>query len=172
VHLPGRDANAAEASAETENAGTPIPDRAYFTPDVCDSPLNTHHPGGDADKGEEALPALVPDEEEAEAIADGEPEDEDAAEAEEDWVKSTGPLPNQARVEAQQLAAYLDQEVEKIARKYKKSTRDILLAAGLSIRSARTRSPNNMYKIWYAHHHPRDKSKGMLHEITFHVSLM
>jgi hypothetical protein len=57
-------------------------------------------------------------------------------------------------LEAQKLASIVAEEAERIARKYKKSVREIMLAAGLGIRVARSKNPFNMFKKWYAHHYP------------------
>jgi hypothetical protein len=75
-----------------------------------------------------------------------------------DWQKVPGPLPQAAYTEAQELAALIKSEAEKIARKYKKSTRQVMHAAGLGIRAARARNTYNMFKKWYAHHHPNTDS--------------
>ena len=81
-------------------------------------------------------------------------EEQEEGEHPDSWLKVSGPLPKAARVEAQQLAALVTQEAEKIARKYQKNTREVILAAGLGVRAARTRNPFNMFKKWYAHHNP------------------
>jgi hypothetical protein len=86
-------------------------------------------------------------------------DDDNTIEASDTWPKVSGPLPKEGRLEAQRLAAAVTEEAEKIARKYKKSVRDIMLAAGLGIRAARTRNPHNMFKRWYAHHHPNKDSE-------------
>jgi hypothetical protein len=86
--------------------------------------------------------------------------DEEANDAPEDrWTKSPGPLSKAAKAEAQAFAARVTAEAEQIARKHKKSTRDIMLAAGLGIRASRSKNPFNMFKKWYAHHHPNDGRK-------------
>jgi hypothetical protein len=70
------------------------------------------------------------------------------------WEITSGPLPNEARMEAQQLAEYVVEESNRIARKFKKSRREIVLAAGLDARPSRSRSTYNDFKRWYAHHNP------------------
>ena len=90
------------------------------------------------------------------AELDGE-HDED--ESNDKWEVISGPLSKEAHAEAQQLGALVAEMAEKIARKYKKSRREVVLAAGLSVRAARTRNPHNMFRKWYAHHHSRGESE-------------
>ena len=52
-------------------------------------------------------------------------------------------------------------EAEEIARKYKKSVRDVLLAAGLGICASRTKNSANAFKTWYAFHNPNPGRKFM-----------
>ena len=75
------------------------------------------------------------------------------------WEIISGPLSSAARLEAQQFGLLVSEMAEKIARKYKKSRREVMLAAGLGVHAARARNPFNMFKKWYAHHHSRGTSK-------------
>jgi hypothetical protein len=88
------------------------------------------------------------------------PEDEYIGDDIEDtWPLAPGPLPKEARQEAMNLASFVVEGSERIARKFKKSRREIMLAAGLSTREARAPNPFNLYRKWYAHHIARkDKS--------------
>jgi hypothetical protein len=65
-----------------------------------------------------------------------------------------GPLSKDARQEAQELGNLVVKESERIAAKYKKSRREIMLAAGLTTRESRAPNHFNMFRKWYAHHHP------------------
>ena len=65
-----------------------------------------------------------------------------------------GPLSKEARNEAQQLGNLVIEESERIARTFKKSRREIMLAAGLSTRPARGANRFNMFRRWYAHQNP------------------
>ena len=76
--------------------------------------------------------------------------------AEESWQLVSGPLSKEARMEAQMLGAHVVEEAERVARKFRKSRREILIAAGLTSRAARTRNPCNMFKRWYAHNNPNN----------------
>jgi hypothetical protein len=88
------------------------------------------------------------DDETGNDIADDAPEDA--------WSKVTGPLSKEGKREAQKLGLMVSTEAERIARKYHKGRRQILLAAGLGVRPARAKNPYNMFIKWYAHHHPRN----------------
>jgi hypothetical protein len=97
--------------------------------------------------------------EQSKPVGGAEQEDEDEDEDDNKWEVISGPLPRDARAEAQQLGALVAETAEKIARKYKKSRREVVLAAGLSVRAARARNPHNMFKKWYAHNHSRGESE-------------
>lgn len=94
----------------------------------------------------------------------GDGDEEDANEGDGRWIKTPGPLSKAARAEAQEFALKVTREAERIARKYKKSTRDVMLAAGLGVRTSRSKNPFNMFKKWYAHHNPKGsrESKNLL----------
>ena len=93
-------------------------------------------------------------------VDDAELEDDyDVDESDDNWEVISGPLSKEARTEAQQLGVLVAELAEKIARKYKKSRREVVLAAGLGVRAARTRNPHNMFRRWYAHHHSRGESE-------------
>ena len=77
------------------------------------------------------------------------------------WHKVPGPLSKEGKQEAQKLGSLVDSEAERIGRKYHKSKREIIMAAGLGVRSARAKNSYNMFMKWYAHHHPRND-----HEFT------
>jgi hypothetical protein len=83
-------------------------------------------------------------------------EDDDEEQSDGQWPRVTGPLPKAAKEEAIRLAEYVMAEAEKIARKYKKSTREIMLAAGLGVRASRSKNPMNMFRKWYSHQHPNN----------------
>lgn len=69
------------------------------------------------------------------------------------WGVGSGPLSKEARLEAQQLGDSVVKESERIAKKFNKSRREIILAAGLGFRSSRMPNRFNMFKKWYSHHH-------------------
>ena len=79
------------------------------------------------------------------------------------WAVVSGPLSKEARAEAEKLGAFVAKESERIARKFKKSKREIILAAGLGLRSARSPNTFNMFKKWYAHHNPRQDNECEWH---------
>ena len=106
--------------------------------------------GSEAARGQGATPAQQP------VDFDDVDDEEDPCGA---WEIISGPLSSAARLEAQQLGSLVSEFAEKIARKYKKSRREVMLAAGLGVRAARARNPYNMFKKWYAHHHSRGTSK-------------
>jgi hypothetical protein len=105
--------------------------------------------GSKAAEGKGASPA-----QEFVAANDVDDEDPDGT-----WEIVSGPFSNAARLEAQQFGLLVSEMAEKIARKYKKSRREVMLAAGLGVRAARARNPFNMFKKWYAHHHSRGTSE-------------
>jgi hypothetical protein len=72
----------------------------------------------------------------------------------EDWKKVSGPLPKAAKVATARLARAVNEGAAKIARKYGKSVRQIMLQAGLAVRPSRGPNIANIYKTWYAHEHP------------------
>jgi hypothetical protein len=84
---------------------------------------------------------------------------EDKDEADDKWEVISRPLSKDARAEAQQLGALVAEMAEKIARKYKKSRCEVVLAAGLGVRAAHSRNLYNMFRKWYAHHHPKGESE-------------
>jgi hypothetical protein len=67
----------------------------------------------------------------------------------------SGPLSKEARLEAQRLGDVVVKESERIAQKFNKSRREIIMAAGLGFRSARTANSFNMFKKWYSYHNAR-----------------
>jgi hypothetical protein len=112
---------------------------------------------GDPKQADTPTDALVDDgDDEGHEGAD----DEAREETEEPWQLASGPLSKEARLEAQKLGARVVEESERIARKFKKSRREILIAAGLAARAARSRNPCNMFKRWYAHKHPRKNTQS------------
>ena len=71
-----------------------------------------------------------------------------------DWKCVRGPLPEAGRKEVRKLGKHIVHEANKLARKYKKSRRDIMLAAGLGVRASRPDMPINTYRRWYSVHYP------------------
>jgi hypothetical protein len=71
-----------------------------------------------------------------------------------DWKCVKGPLPDSGRKEARKLGRHIVHEANKLARKYKKSRRDIMLAAGLGVRASRPDLAINTFRRWYSVHHP------------------
>jgi hypothetical protein len=71
-----------------------------------------------------------------------------------DWKCVKGPLPDSGRQEARKLGRHIVHEANKLARKYKKSRRDIMLAAGLGVRASRPDLTINTFRRWYSVHHP------------------
>jgi hypothetical protein len=119
-----------------------------------------HELSGDAVGEDGDSAARSPTKKSACAQQDAEDGDEEAEiDGEDRWTKTPGPLPKTAKAEAQAFGARVTEEAERIARKYKKSTRDVMLAAGLGIRTSRGKNPLNMFKRWYAHHHPNKGRK-------------
>jgi hypothetical protein len=76
-----------------------------------------------------------------------------------DWKCVSGPLPQAARDEAEKLGRYVVKQANRIGRKHFKSRREIMLAAGLSVRQARPDSLINTYRRWYAVHHPNEAKR-------------
>jgi hypothetical protein len=72
----------------------------------------------------------------------------------EDWEKVTGPLPKDGKIAAMRLGKSVRWGAAQIASKYDKSIRQIMIQAGLAVRSSRGANIFNMYKEWYAHEHP------------------
>ena len=66
-------------------------------------------------------------------------------------------MPHAARDEAQKLARHVVDLANQLGRKYKKSRREIMLAGGLGIRPSRPDTLINIYRKWYAAHHPNEK---------------
>lgn len=84
--------------------------------------------------------------------------DDDETPSDADWVCVSGPLPQAARDEAQKLGRYIVKQANSLGRKYKKSRREIMLAAGLGVRTSRPDdSLINIYRRWYATHYPNEK---------------
>ncbi|KAL6302530.1 hypothetical protein BKA93DRAFT_751229 [Sparassis latifolia] len=71
------------------------------------------------------------------------------------WQKSTGPFSKQARAAAVTFGEVVMHEAENLARKHGKSTRDVLILAGLSFKPSRAANPANKYRQWYSYHHPK-----------------
>jgi hypothetical protein len=110
-------------------------------------------------------------EERNEETPTGENEKETESESEETWEAVSGPLSKEARCEAKKLGDYVANESERIGHKFKKSRREVILAAGLGIRSARAANPFNMYKKWFAQHNPRQKDESELVFLAFYSIL-
>lgn len=88
-------------------------------------------------------------------LADGDAEKDIENHAEDTRELAPGPLSKEARNEAQKLGDFVVEESQRIALKFKKSRREIMLAAGLSTRGGRGANSFNMFKKWYAHHNPK-----------------
>ncbi|KAL6305916.1 hypothetical protein BKA93DRAFT_824705 [Sparassis latifolia] len=97
-------------------------------------------------KGKQAIVQL----DEAEEIAERE-----AVAGSANWQKSTGPFSKQARAAAVTFGEVVMREAENLARKHGKSTRDVLILAGLSFKPSRAANPANKYRQWYSYHHPK-----------------
>jgi hypothetical protein len=140
----------AVSDTESEDAQLDRELSAEAVPETSDSraPRTTGSKTGGGKKASHSKPV---DDEELEGV-----EDEDA---DDEWEVISGPLSKEARAEAQQLGALVAEMAEKIARKYKKSRREVVLAAGLGVRAARSRNPYNMFRKWYAHHHSKGESE-------------
>lgn len=82
-----------------------------------------------------------------------EEDEEEEAEGEESGNKR-GPLSKAAIKEAVQLGKETRKSAEILAKKYGKPVRSIMVSAGLAIQNAREPNFSNLYKVWYAHHHP------------------
>jgi hypothetical protein len=80
--------------------------------------------------------------------------DDDDDESVCDWKCVRGPLPDAGRQEARKFGKHIVREANKLARKYKKSRRDIMLAAGIGVRASRPDLAINTYRRWYSMHHP------------------
>jgi hypothetical protein len=96
--------------------------------------------------------------------ADANEEDEDADEGED--VESSnrrGPLPTAAVREAMQLGRETRKLAEMIAKKYGKPVRSVMISAGLAIQNAREPNFSNLWKVWYAHHHPAPDGSKICH---------
>jgi hypothetical protein len=85
--------------------------------------------------------------------------DEDETQSDVDWACVSGPLPQAAREEAQKLGRDIIKQANRLGRKYKKSRREIMLAAGLTVRTSRPDSLINIYRRWYATHFPNEKRR-------------
>ena len=105
--------------------------------------------GGEAD-----AEAEVESGDDLDAILDDDDGDEDDSC---DWECVSGPLPQAARYDAQKFARHIVKLANNLGRKYKKSRREIMLAAGLSVRPSRPDTHINIFRRWYAAHHPNDK---------------
>jgi hypothetical protein len=74
----------------------------------------------------------------------------------EDWPKVSGPFPAAAKEEALALGRLTRIEAAKIAKRYRKKTRDVMVLAGLGIKSARIQNnPANKFRAWYADNNPK-----------------
>jgi hypothetical protein len=87
-------------------------------------------------------------------------EEEEEEEEEPTHGRKYGPLSKAALLEAVELGNRTREDAERIAKKYGKAPRTVMIAAGLGIQNAREPNFCNQYKVWYAHHHPKpDGSK-------------
>lgn len=94
-------------------------------------------------------------------------DDEEAALLRGDWVKVSGPFPTAAKMAAVQLGRTTRFEAAKIARRFKKTPREVLIHAGLGVRSSRLSSnASNKFRSWYAAHNPKPKDSKSL--VSFH----
>ncbi|GBE80068.1 hypothetical protein SCP_0212710 [Sparassis crispa] len=87
---------------------------------------------------------------EAEEIAE-----QEAVAGSANWQKSTGPFSKQARAAAVTFGEVVMREAENLAQKHGKSTRDVLILAGLSFKPSHAANPANKYRQWYSYHHPK-----------------
>lgn len=84
----------------------------------------------------------------------------DEMEPEGTWEAPTGgSLSNEAQKEARELGDFVRKESDRIALKFKKSRREVILAAGLALRAGRRPNCFNMFRKWYSHLNPRDDAK-------------
>jgi hypothetical protein len=65
-----------------------------------------------------------------------------------------GPLSKAGMAEAVELGNQTRKSAELIAKKYGKTVRNVMISAGLGIQNARQDNFSNLFKVWYAHHHP------------------
>ncbi|GBE78977.1 hypothetical protein SCP_0201740 [Sparassis crispa] len=83
--------------------------------------------------------------------------DDSEVRAADNWLKTPGPLSKEAREQAAELGENILKMAANIGRKYGKSTRDILVHAGLSFKPSRAANPANIYRRWYSRKHPKMK---------------
>ena len=61
-----------------------------------------------------------------------------------------GPMPAEARTEAQALGNHVQKSARALADKYNKPYGSIMLAAGLTIQNSRNQNFSNQFKTWYS----------------------
>ena len=77
--------------------------------------------------------------------------------------KARGPLPREAKAEAVTLGNATRQAAERLAQKYNKDLKEIMVAANLAIRpSHQTKNSWNEYEKWYAYTYPIQEGEGKL----------
>ncbi|KAL6297841.1 hypothetical protein BKA93DRAFT_754609 [Sparassis latifolia] len=88
--------------------------------------------------------------------------EEDTRDNASDWRKVSGPFSKEARAAASALGEQVMCEAEKIARHYGKSTRDVLVHAGLAFKPSRAANPVNKFRQWYSHHHQKPENVSLV----------
>jgi hypothetical protein len=78
-----------------------------------------------------------------------------------------GPMSKDAVKEAAELGKRTRKTAELIARKYGKTVRNVMIAAGLGIQNARKSNFSNLWKVWYAHHHPSQEGGKLCNHIVY-----
>ncbi|KZS99378.1 uncharacterized protein LAESUDRAFT_765611, partial [Laetiporus sulphureus 93-53] len=86
------------------------------------------------------------------------PVTEDNTNTDQGWSKMRGPFSQAAKEEAAELGRVTTVEAERIARKYGKHPRDVLLYAGLGVKASRAANPFNKFQRWFVHNHERPHS--------------
>ena len=76
------------------------------------------------------------------------------------WEKKRGPMSREERTECQKFGLEVMGMVKTLAEKLGRSTRNVLLEAGLVTHKARVPSLSNMYRAWLAQNEPKT-SEGM-----------
>ena len=92
----------------------------------------------------------VPECEEEVGVDERDGDDEDGGQQ----GNTHGPFSKAAMKEAAELGKQTRKSAELIAKKYGKTVRNVMINAGLGIQNARQSNFSNLWKVWYAHHHP------------------
>lgn len=73
------------------------------------------------------------------------------------WVKKRGAMTEQERSRCRELGLDVIGQVETLAKELQRSTRSVLLEAGIITQKARGPSLSNMYRAWLAKNEPKTK---------------